>query len=262
MYKLLLIILSIIISSVFSKNITAQTVSINTATDFIEVDNQGNIYAVNDYNLKKYNTNGKLLFKYSDRINGNISSIDVTNPLRILVFFKESNVIVFLDWQLLPIADPVNIFENTNSEAEAVAVSSAGNFWMYSEDCGCATLYNDRWKKIQQTENLSDRVTGNKIIFIRENNQKLYIGLPDRVLTFDIFGYYLTTVHFKNASNIKFTGDYISYVKNNNLSIFNLQTKQETTVKLLTEPYRKIFFKDNKIYYLSDEKIIIEKIKN
>jgi len=54
MYKLSSIILSIIISSFLNQSVTVQTVTINTTADFIEVDNQGNI-----------------------------SSIDVTNPLRI-----------------------------------------------------------------------------------------------------------------------------------------------------------------------------------
>jgi hypothetical protein len=262
MRHLLKIILIVTTLTFISNNTNAQPVIINRSADFIEVDNQGNIYTVKDYNLIKYNNKGKILFKYSDRINGNISSVDVTNPLRILVFFKESNVIVFLDWQLLPISDPVSIFDNINIEADAVCTSSTGNCWIYAGICGCITLYNKSWENIQQTENLSDGINGNKIMFIRENNQHLYLGLSDRVLVFDIFGYYLTTIHLKNADNIKFADNYISYVKNNNLFIFNIQTKQENIIKTEIIPNQKIFFTNNSIYKTMNDSIFIYQIKN
>jgi hypothetical protein len=63
------------------------------------VDNLGNIYLLSsDNQLKKVNENGDSLAVFNDvRRFGKIYSIDVTNPLKILVYYREFGTIIMLD---------------------------------------------------------------------------------------------------------------------------------------------------------------------
>src|SRR6267142_1538777 len=63
------------------------------------VDNLGNIYVLNkDNRLKKLSSQGDSLAVFNDvRRYGQIASIDVSNPLKILVYYREFTTIIELD---------------------------------------------------------------------------------------------------------------------------------------------------------------------
>ena len=63
------------------------------------VDNLGNIYILNrDNQLKKINLQGDSMGVFNDvRQYGKISYIDATNPLKILLFYKDYGNVVALD---------------------------------------------------------------------------------------------------------------------------------------------------------------------
>src|SRR5882757_5489675 len=77
---------------VLSKTIQADIV------DFT-VDNLGNIYVLSkDNRLKKLSPQGDSLAVFNDvRRYGQIASVDATNPLKILVFYREFTTIIELD---------------------------------------------------------------------------------------------------------------------------------------------------------------------
>jgi hypothetical protein len=62
----------------------------------IQTDRMGNLFVISKTNqLYKYNSTGKLLSTLNYNYSGNITSLDVSNPLEIYVFYKELNTIVF-----------------------------------------------------------------------------------------------------------------------------------------------------------------------
>src|ERR1700761_3292099 len=77
---------------VLSKTIHGDIVDFNT-------DNLGNIYVITKDNLlEKLDANGDSIAVFNDvRHFGKIWTIDVTNPLKILVFYREFATIVVLD---------------------------------------------------------------------------------------------------------------------------------------------------------------------
>src|SRR5919112_2019992 len=78
-------------------------------TDFT-TDNLGNIYIINAAShLKKFNDKGDSVSSINDvRRYGKISSIDVTNPLKILVYYKEFARLVVLD-RLLNVRSTIDL---------------------------------------------------------------------------------------------------------------------------------------------------------
>lgn len=237
-----------------------QLFSIKGSFDIIDLDNIDNIYAVKTSELQLYNSNGEFLKRYSNKINGIISSIDVTNPLRILVFFKEINTLVFLDHQLSPLSDPIDIYEATNIDASMIGISTGGSFWAFSNEKQCLMLFNSKFEKIQESQNLRDWIEGQSIEFIREHNQKVYLGLNNKVLVFDTFGLYLTTLHFNGAQFLKMIAGQISYVKGKSIWLYNPTLKNETEIPLPESmPTKSVFSNGRVIIFNFGDSVTVNK---
>lgn len=259
MKKILGILISILL--IYEVALGQLLFDINLPADFIEIDNLENIYAVKGSELIKYNSSGELLYRYSNKLNGVISSLDATNPLRIILFYNESNTLAFLNQQLSLISDPVNIFEVSNIEASAAGASNQG-FWVFCIDRQSLMQFNSKVESIQESQNLSAWIKGDNVHFIREQNQKLYLGLSRRVLIFDVFGSYLTTLHFEESQFLKMMGDKFSYMKGQNVWVYNPELKSELaySVPNIIETKAAFCYK-NRIYLLSEKGISVYKCK-
>ena len=239
MYHLIYIVLSISVclGGVVNSTYAQPKLKIDCESDFIDIDNLNNIYVVNQSELSKYNSSGQLLFTYSNRINGEISSIDVTNPLRVLVFCRESNTITFLNRQLSEITQTIDIYDINGVEADNACASAQSGFWIYSSINQSVMLFNNQLTKLQESENLSYWLHADNIKQIKEQNQKLYIVLPERVVVLDLFGLYLTTIHLTDAKNIKLGKDKISYQKGNKLFYYDLVLKTDVEIPIEYDEY-------------------------
>jgi len=65
---------------------------------------------------------------------GEITSIDVSNPLRLLLFYKESNLLLYLDQNLAPIADPIDLYTYSDNETQLCCNAASGGFWIYNSE--------------------------------------------------------------------------------------------------------------------------------
>ena len=87
----------------FSVNSFAQyplAVEVEAKADYFTSDNLGNAYLIKGHEIFKYLPNGKLFNRYSNLMLGNITSVDATNPLKLLLFYRDFSKIQFLDNQL------------------------------------------------------------------------------------------------------------------------------------------------------------------
>jgi len=227
---------------------------------FAEVDNIGNIYVVTKTLLSKYNTSGVFLYNFSNNINGEISSIDVTNPLKILIFYKESNIICFLNQQLAPITNSIDIYDIVNAEATVACSSHEEEFWIYSRETQNVILLNNQFQKIQESQNLNSWIQQSEIHQIKEQNQRLYLTLSNKIIVLDIFGSYIKTLHFKDASQINLnTNNTITYVVDNKIFIYNTLSKTTKEIYSINtnNNLKQILYHNNKIYTVYNKDIVI-----
>ena len=61
------------------------------------MDQFGNIYIVNNNTMVKYSNDFTNKTNYTNNFLGKISLIDVNDPLRVLIFYRDFNQIIFLD---------------------------------------------------------------------------------------------------------------------------------------------------------------------
>ena len=80
----------------FSQEISKE-ITLDYSIDGINIDRYGHIYEMSYDNLFKKNMHNEILYSYSNKNLGKISQVDVSNPLRPLLLYKDMGVICVLD---------------------------------------------------------------------------------------------------------------------------------------------------------------------
>ena len=107
--------------------------SIPMEARLMNVDDLGNVYVVRSNNsLVKFTETGDSSTFYRSVLNGDIGSVDVTNPLRVVVYYPSYAKVILLDRMLAPKNEldlkKINIVPNAS-----VALSADGNLWVYDK---------------------------------------------------------------------------------------------------------------------------------
>jgi len=187
--------------SIIYLNGFSQTDVIKIASDVLsaKVDRLGNVYYIDSKNtLNKYEPKINRTTKYADLKNGKISSIDVTNPLRVVVFYEDQAIVKFLDINLTEI----NSFQIRNNYVEGwislVASSNNNGLWMYDN-------INRKLIKLGEQLNtqfstgdlylvLSKKISPNAIV---EFSDELFLcDSTNGIFVFDLFGGYKKSIPY------------------------------------------------------------------
>lgn len=123
------------------------------------IDNLGNIYLLSsDNQLKKVNSNGDSLAVFNDvRRYGKIWSVDATNPLKILVYYREFTMIIELDRYLNNI-NSIDLRNLNILQARAVGLAYDNTIWVFDE-------LDARLKRIGDDGSLVDQTTDFRQLF-------------------------------------------------------------------------------------------------
>jgi hypothetical protein len=158
-------------------------------TDF-NVDEAGNIYLViNESQLKKIDHYGDSVAVFNNvKKYGNIHSVDVTNPLKILVYYKTTSTIVILD-RLLSVRQVIDLRKSNIQQAKAVRLSYDNNIWLFDELESKIKKLDENGKVLFQSADLRNVFTvAPSFHSIFDNNGSLY--LYDSNQGWFVFDYY------------------------------------------------------------------------
>lgn len=179
-------------------------------------DNFDNIYSFSENTLKKYSIDGSVKSSFTNHFLGKINSVDVTDPLRILVYYKEYNQIQFLDNNLVELKSPIMLDEIGILASDAVCSSNDGGFWVFDSGTEQLKYFNKNLENSNKSSRVSAK-TGHKSIKLVEKNDFLFLLFPDNeLLIFDKFGTYIKKTSITN-DNFQIVNHRINYLKNNTL---------------------------------------------
>ncbi len=200
--------------------------TIRAKCDFFTTDNAGNSYMVKGDEIRKYNASGELLKVYSNKKSGRIASLDASNPLRILVFYKDFARIVFLDSQLSENGEGIAL-ETMNLEQCDLACTSFNNgIWLYNRQNAELVRLNENLSRIVSTGNLN-RLLNTELhpVYLTENNGYVYMNNPaEGILVFDIYGTYYKTIAIKNIRNFQLKDEELVYFSEKKVRAYNMKT--------------------------------------
>ena len=154
------------------------------------VDNMGNIYlitATNQIKTLKSTLDSIAVFNDSKRF-GTIYSIDVSNPFKVLVYYKDFNSILMLDRQLNN-RNTIDLSQQGYLQVKAIAQSYDNKIWLFDE-------VDNKLKKIDESGNLLLETPDFRLLFddgfspqsIIDMNGLLYLYNPKG--GWKVFDYY------------------------------------------------------------------------
>jgi hypothetical protein len=174
--------------------VSAQNDSINNISSFT-LDRLGNCYAIkNGYEIIKMGPDGKVLNSNSRRDLGTPDLIDATDPLRILVFYRDFAYISIYDNRLSKQND-INLRIMNISSPTLIASANDGGIWVF--DMETMQLYKIDINLNQSKINVDIRQLLNKTIKpVKMEVSTNYLCLADEhdSYIFDQFGTYSGTL--------------------------------------------------------------------
>src|SRR5258705_1907932 len=97
-------------------------------------DNFDNIYLLNSYDqLKKIDAKGDSVAVFNNvRKYGKVAQLDVSNPLRVLLYYKDFSTVVILD-RLLNVRSTIDLRKQDVFQVQAICLSYDNKIWLYDE---------------------------------------------------------------------------------------------------------------------------------
>jgi hypothetical protein len=204
------------------------------SASIITSDDLGNIYAVHWNNtLARYNSKGDSTGFYRSSLNGNIGSIDVTNPLRILLYYPSFNRVALLDRQLA-LKGEIDLRKLSIFSATAVATASDGNLWVYDPISARLLKLDETGTEISAGIDLRQQLSFvPKAGFLIERDRRVYLcDTSQGILVFDQFATYITTLPFKGIKKLQAFDHQLVFADGDVLHNYNMQTAAEKTILL------------------------------
>ena len=214
------------------------------------VDALGNIYVIRGDEIKKYNPSGVFLKTFSNKRYGSIEDIDISNPLKILVYYKDFQQVLFLDNQLSPAAEVISLEKAGHEQASLVCSSLNNSFWLYDRQNNELVRFGQDLRILVQTGNLK-RILDLDLQpnYMREYGNYLYLNCPQEgILVFDIYGTFYKTLPLKNLKEFAIINGNIFYYENFVLKEYQAQTFN-TIEKAFPDPLLKTVYWKNDRYY-------------
>jgi hypothetical protein len=226
------------------------------------VDNLDNIYLLSSTNqVKKLNANGDSVAIFNDvKKFGQVTLIDVSNPLKVLLYYQDFATIVILD-RFLNVRNSIDLRRQNILQVRAIGQSYDNKIWVYDE-------LENKLKKIDEDgallletpdfRQLFDQAPMPQKIFDQDQYVYLYDS-AQAVFVFDYYGTLKNKILISRWQNFKVAGKYIFGSGANTLYRYDIKTFRVDEWKLPEEIFRAsaFNFSATRLYALRKDSIEI-----
>lgn len=226
------------------------------------IDNLENVYVVSATDqLKKFSPNGDSVAVYNNvRRFGKLTAMDVSNPLKLLLFYKDFSSIVILD-RLLAIRSSIDLRRTNMLQVTAVGLSYDNNIWLFDALENKLKKINEEGQVLLETPDL--RLVFNESIspqqIIDRNKQVHLYDSTKGLYVFDQYGTFKRKMPLSGWENISVTEKQILGTSNNALQVYQPSTLMHTHQPLPPHfsSYYRYFLSHNKLLALSPKGLFI-----
>lgn len=229
-------------------------------------DNLDNLYLLNSSDqLKKINDKGDSVAVFNNiRKYGKVAQVDVSNPLRVLLYYKDFSTIVVLD-RLLNVRSTIDLRKQDIFQTQAVCLSYDNGIWLYDE-------FEHKLKKLDEDGRLLFSSTDFRQLFdeafsfttINDQDGLLYLYDKNKgVYVFDYYGALKNIFSLPGYSNFKAVGKFITGTRNDSIMRYhpgNLMM-QELKLPVSFKNVQSILFTSTKAFALKKDELEIYQLK-
>ena len=189
------------------------------------IDNLGNIYLLNaDNQIKKINDKGdSVAVANALKRFGDIYSMDVSNSLKLIVYYKDFTTIIVLD-RFLKNVNTIDLRKYGILQARSVAISYDNNYWVFDEVENKLKKIDDSGNTLLSTPDLrmvfSESFSPEKII---DYNGYVYLYNKSKgCKIFDYYGALKQSIPLLNQNHIQVIKNSILGFDDNALHVYDI----------------------------------------
>lgn len=226
----------------------------------IDIDGFGNIYIITDNEIVKYNSAGILQKKFSTKRYGKIDFVDATNPLKILVYYKDFQQLLFLDNQLTESSAMISIEKLGYEQTSLVCSSSNNSFWIYDKQNNELSRFDSELKSLVKTGNLKRILDVDiKPNFMQEHNNYVYVNCPNEgILVFDIYGTFYKTIPLKKLKEFNIVNGDVFYYENKQLKQYQSKTFNTIEKQFPDSLIKTVYWQNNRFYKVYQDSLVVD----
>lgn len=222
-----------------------------------KLDKLGSFYFVNQNVLTKTDGNLKVLCTWDNDFYGDISFVDVSDPLKILMYYSDFNTLLFLDKYLTELRDPVSLDDINIYNSGPIAAAQQGGFWVYNYQNSQIMRVDQNLNVAQKGVNLYSQIKDSEIkeilvstdyILLQTNNQN--------IIVLDKFANFYTRLVLKYDTPISLDNEKIFYIQDKSLIIYDLAKNKQFYIDIPISPVLDIEVSGDKLYVLSQKSLI------
>lgn len=219
------------------------------------MDHLENLYIISSKGqVKKFNAAGDSAGVYNQVKNyGQLFSIDVSNPLKLLLFYKDFSTVVVLDRFLANVA-VIDLRRHGILQPGAVGLSYDNNIWVFDEYDNRLKRINEQGDRLLETTDLrsifSEGLSPQKIL---SDNGLVYLADSARgIFVFDNYGAYKKQIPLRNWKSISIHDNEVITVHGEQMAVYNIRTLTEKKGRVPHfQPYFQSFSSGNKFISFS-----------
>jgi hypothetical protein len=215
---------------------------------FIQVDRLGNMYEVaSSHILKKYNADGEYLSQYSHPDYLDFNQVDVRDPYKITLFFKDQQKIVILDNALNYLSEiDLSVLEDRYIQLLCRTVD--GLFCLFDQNQQQVLLVDDNLQ--QQSESFPLYQEGieefTPLSLLAGQNRIVLAGEEGLLVLFDHLGNFERTLLLEKFEGIQLINDRLLIFRSNTILVYNFFSFEESLLYEGTEDQLTAFKLDPK----------------
>lgn len=239
---------------------------INGEITAFEVDYLDNIYLLTGTDqLKKLNEQGDSVAVFNNVRNyGKVSKIDVSNPLRVLLYYKDFSTVLVLD-RLLNMRSKIDLRQQNIFQVQAIGLSYDNKLWLYDEQEHKLKKIDEDGKVLFETSDFRQLFNqGYSFTTIIDQDGLLYLYDEQKgVLVFDYYGALKRKIPFTGVKNFKVAGKYLYGIKNDSLIRYqpDIFFSNQLLLPLGLRKSSSISFTANHVYALKNDGLEIYLLK-
>lgn len=237
-----------------------QVAQIDTIAKSVYADNLDNVYLLSDRDeLLKYDAKGKLRWRYSNNRFGKLHSVDVSDPLRVVLFYADFQQVVVLNNNLNEITS-YSFAKNSNLLVSVVASGNNNSLWIFDRAANALIKLSSNFTEDVRSTNLfqlfdevvdaKQMAASDQYVFLQRKNEG--------VLQFDRFAGYVRELPIDSLSDFNITSNVIAYLKGNDLVRYHPTTFESSKQKLpVSLPIRQVAVGNKLIAVLTEKAVFL-----
>lgn len=230
------------------------------ADEFIGIDNLEHVYYIKSNVLYKKTTSK--IHSFSNLHLGKITSVDIINPLKIVVFYKDFNSVIIVDDKLNELTGVIDFNSTLLKNISYVSTATESNLWLYSEDDNRLEIFNYISNKVIFSKQLENDF---QYQFASSNYHNFWLISNKKILQYNEYGSYIKSFNIENIIKLVSYRNILIYQTKNGLFQYSIDDELKSTpIKLLSSDKLQYFSLNNNLIYFFDENSVfsLDYLKN